>query len=247
MVDSEHAVFMCRPELLYLGHPYRKEDNTDPVREPLNLHLLEGDEDSLHDRISDNRQWYTSASTNHSALPDAFLLSVTPVFMIRDPMLMIPSFCRTIENIIPAKLAISTLLWTRRMYEWYVAKDPRFAPSSGKRPIVINSADFMTSKDMRDQIAVAMGLDPEKVVTSWPAMTEEEKKAESSTSVRMGQTLLSSTHLMAKKADVGDESWEKWKAEWGEEGANVLKQTVDQEMAHWAFLKSRSWVPSSGD
>jgi len=242
MVDSEHAVFICRPDLLHLEHPYRQLNN-EAVCTPLNQHLEERDGNGVHETCN---EWYTSLSTNHSVLPDNLLLSVTPVFLIRNPILMIPSFCRTItpEEITPAKLAVTTLLWSRRMYEWYVAKDPRFAVSTGERPLVINSADFMASSAGREQIAVAMGLDPKKVLSSWSAMTEEEKAAESKTSVRMGKTLQSSTHLMAEKAAVGDEGWERWKAEFGEEKASILKEVVDEETFHWEFLKSKAWVAS---
>lgn len=247
MVDEEHAILLCRPDLLHMEHPYRKDPDADPVLEPLNQYLLERDEDDPKDRAFDNPHWYTSTSTNVSVLPDDFLLSVIPVFLIYNPARMVPAYIRASTEVTPTKAAaISTLLWTRKMYDWYVARDPRFAPESGRKPIVIDAVDLSNSAGLRTELANAMGVDPEKILTSWPVVPEEDVQKMDPLSVLMNQTLPMSTGLVLETAGAGDEGWEKWKAELGETVANVVKTAVDGEMPHWQFLKSKAWVPSNG-
>jgi hypothetical protein len=172
---------------------------------------------------------------------------------------MLPSFAR-IAGLHPEKLTSATLFWTRKMYDWYLATDPRFPqtptstpryqisnPNPTSKPIIIDSADFITSPPLRAQLARELGMDPDRVLSTWEAASDELKKSWHPVQEIMTRTLAGSTGFVTEKTNIDGEGFEKWTEEFGEDGAVLIQRLVEAEMEDWTYLSERKWrvKPSS--
>lgn len=171
---------------------------------------------------------------NETVLPDDFLLTWTPTFLIRHPALVFPSIYRTsldLEGPEETKKAAEgmfrsemTWRWTRRLCEWYWFHDEernrtRIATSSESAeqrhtqatacPIILDADDIILSPSVVTRYCSLVGLDASLCRFEWPAASAEEQESMSFIERRMKSSLLSSTGLIvqgktAKTAETPD-------------------------------------------
>ncbi|KAM5343886.1 hypothetical protein ACJ41O_012423 [Fusarium nematophilum] len=197
-----------------------KHPSLDPSRSPLNLTLL----------------------------PDEFLKTWNPTFLIRHPAMVLPSLYRTclcdieMNGFTRAKkepmAAEVTTKWVRSLYDLYSAHfvdDPLW-------PIVLDADDIMTCPALVAKYAQLAGLDDRKVRYSWDKASEEKVNKLSSAEQRMLSSINASTKVdttkVAGSIDIGEEAV-KWRNEFGMEGAQKLEQWVRDAMPDYKFLYSR--------
>lgn len=184
---------------------------------------------------------------NPTVLPDVFLRSWTPVFLIRHPARIFPSLCRALMNIHRVQLSNGDMdyflhdlqqqmsLTTRRLYDWYAEQLPG--------PILLlDSDDVINDSGVVEQLARQIGLDVTKMQRSWkPAEQSEMAEASSSDQVFM-QTIMTSSGIQKDKAagqiNLMEESL-KWRAEFGDAIGALVELCVKEAMPDYNYLRSK--------
>ncbi|TKX27654.1 hypothetical protein C1H76_0078 [Elsinoe australis] len=195
---------------------------------------------------------------NETFMPDAFLLSFAPSFIIRHPALALTSMFRAQRDMYGPEMALRSLQapwWrevtsvipSRKLYDWYVGQFPQYsngdATSSVKWPIVLDADDILGSPEMVRKYAAATGLDVEKLKFEWePERKPGEKFLGPKFQERFSDTIANSTGIRQdKKAgelDLGKEVG-RWKEEFGEEAAGELEKRLKEEMESYEYLRER--------
>jgi hypothetical protein len=215
---KEHTVFLSGPDKL-VGFAY----NDDQI-EPL-----------LHQE----RDKPPSPHTNPTSLPDRFLLSMQPIFLIRHPALMLPSYLRASKLIRagahpsqPRTAMHMTLRYTRALYDWYLD-----TAIEGRMPRVIDADDIMTNPAAVRQLCVESGLDPDALQYEWEEVHDVRPKWKVFTA-RINASTGIVKGLDARDLDVEAEK-AKWILEWGEDEAESLAKFVEDTMSDYEYLRSR--------
>jgi hypothetical protein len=187
----------------------------------------------------------TRSPLNLTSMPDEFLLTWNPTFLIRHPAMVFPSLYRVCREDVgsdgfqrPERKPMApetTTKWVRSLYDFYAA---RFGEGS-TWPIVLDADDVITHPALVERYAVLVGLDPDKLRFSWDkTATDKMSKMEK---LMMG-TISASTRVDASKVagdiDIGREAV-KWREEFGAEGAGELEQWVLEAMPDYQFLRER--------
>jgi hypothetical protein len=197
-------------------------------------------------------------TTNQTVLPDKFLQTWTPTFLIRHPALVFPSIYRTsveLEGVEEARRNVDgifrsemTMRWSRNLWEWYHSIGQKKQDSSDRVwPIVLDADDIILEPKVVERYCALTGLDPSRCRFEWTAATQAEQDALPSVEKRMKSSLLSSTGIIKEgKTAVGlniDEEVKKWQAEFGVEEAEMLKQWVHDAMPDYQFMRARRLRP----
>lgn len=162
-----------------------------------------------------------------------------PVFQIRHPALMFPSFLRAQSKVMgrvhpktPTIGACLHLHFSRDLYDWY-ANHPRALP-----PKVIDADDIMNNPAAVRQLCVEVDLDPEAVQYEWETPPEETdpRKAAFLSTINASQGIKKG--LDAKSIDIEQEKI-KWQAEFGEEDAEDMARFVYDAMPDYEYLLKR--------
>lgn len=178
-------------------------------------------------------------NTNPTYLPDSFLLALQPVFQIRHPALMFPSFLRAQSKVLadlhptsPTISACTTLRFSRQLYDWYASH-----PSS-QPPKIIDADDIMNNRAAVRQLCVETGLDPDAVQYEWDVAEEEKdpRKAAFLSTINASQGIKKG--LDARSIDVEAERV-KWTQEWGERDAEDMARLVYEAMPDYEYLLKR--------
>lgn len=188
----------------------------------------------------------TRSSLNLTSMPDEFLKTWNPTFLIRHPALMMPSLYRTCQADIevdgvkprPSKtplLAETTIRWNKTLYDFYRV---HFGEDS-VWPVVLDADDIMTKPELVIKYAKLVGFDPDKLHFSWDKVPEEEfKKMSPTMQVMLGSILASSkvdTSKVAGNVDIDAEAV-KWRSEFGEEGGRNLEEWVRAMMPDYLAM-----------
>lgn len=196
-----------------------------------------GDADAKPPILVHNRDEPESVHTSPSSLPDSVLLTLQPIFQIRHPILMFPSFLRsqikmkTSERLDRRVTAMSSLRFSRQLYEWYLNQ------GEDTKPKVIDADDIMTNKAAVRQLCLETGLDPDSVQYEWSTRDEPDplKKI-------MTDKIIASTGILpgleAQGLDFETEK-AKWKAEFGDEDGETMAKLVQDAMPDYEYLHSR--------
>ncbi|KAF2158844.1 hypothetical protein M409DRAFT_61347 [Zasmidium cellare ATCC 36951] len=192
------------------------------------------------------KEWNTEKPTdnyarNFTLFPESVLLApgTTVLLNIRHPALSGPGAfkgMRTLEHSWsePGFLMARHLGWQREMYDWYVSK--------GITPIVVDAEDYMSSQEFVRHLAAKLGLSPEHCVFKWEKVSQEERAKMHPMYVRLQQTLLDSEGMVESKVRRNvnvDEEEKKWRAEWGDDAARLLKETTEASLPHYEYLMER--------
>ncbi|KAG8628247.1 hypothetical protein KVT40_004120 [Elsinoe batatas] len=207
----------------------------------------------------------THSPANETFLPDAFLLSFAPSFIIRHPALALTSMYRAQRDMYGPEMALRSIQapwWhevtsvkpTRKLYDWYRSQFPQYEVSSNgsgtnghsspvQWPIILDADDILTSPSIVEKFAVATGLDASKLKFSWePERKPGEKFMGPKFQERFSDTIANSTGIRQdKKAGEIDlaKEVEGWKEEFGEAAARELEKRLKEEMGDWEYLKGR--------
>ncbi|KXJ85874.1 hypothetical protein Micbo1qcDRAFT_169020 [Microdochium bolleyi] len=196
---------------------------------------------------------------NWTVFPDEFLHTITPIFLIRHPALMIPSYYRSALDQVkigaisrpdsagggPSEVE-GTIRWNRALYDFYAES---FAASGRGQPIVLDADDVMTSgAAIVPKYASLVGLDPSKTRTSWEKGSLDDgtlKPVEK----RMLSTLLDTSEvdkskIAGKDIDITTEAV-KWREEFGDEAGRKIERWVREAMPHYEHMRQGRLMPDS--
>ena len=198
----------------------------------------------------------THSNLNETVLPDEFLQTWIPIFLIRHPALAFPSFYRTMTDIKEEHTAESelplemTLHWNRTLYEWYLQHFETLESETGGEPtwpLVLEADDIITNPDVTKAFCTVVGMDSSKLQFSWAPATQEELAAYSNdTSRRMLSTLTASAGVVGGKTAEGldiDSEAKKWREEFGEEMGKKIENWVRAAIPDYEFMKARRFRP----
>ncbi|KAI0534599.1 hypothetical protein GGR58DRAFT_516022 [Xylaria digitata] len=190
----------------------------------------------------------TRSSLNRTSLPDEFLKTWYPTFLIRHPAMMLPSLYRTAQSDIelygsrrakkePFEIE-ATMKFVRFLFDFYLG----YFGKDSQWPLVLDADDIMKYPELVMKYAKLVELDPDKLRFSWEKASEEKiEKMNSAAKVMLG-SINASTGVdkgkLAGKIDIDTEA-EKWRTEFGEEGGRKLERWVRDAMPDYEYLRSR--------
>ncbi|RYP60909.1 hypothetical protein DL770_009894 [Monosporascus sp. CRB-9-2] len=191
---------------------------------------------------------HSRSKLNLTALPDTFLKTWNPTFLIRHPAMMFPSYYRAILSNIEVDgfkrekndLADSevTLRWIRSLYDFYAAHFPEGSPW----PLVLDADDVMQSQELVARYAAMAGLDPEKLRFTWEKVPQEAIEKMPAHEKRMLSSIMAServdTSKLAGNIDIAKEAI-KWRNEFGEEAGAKMERWVRDAMPDYEYLRSK--------
>ncbi|KAI0438732.1 hypothetical protein F4803DRAFT_533920 [Xylaria telfairii] len=195
----------------------------------------------------------TRSSLNLTSLPDEFLKTWYPTFLIRHPALMFPSLYRTALKGVeldgkgrnqPEPYDVEgTLKFARALYDFY---SNHFGVNS-QWPILLDADDVIASPELVMRYAKIVGLDPEKLRFSWEKASQEQIDKMRNAEKIMLSSINASTGVdkgkMAGNINIDTEA-EKWRKEFGEEGGNKLERWVRGAMSDYEYLRSKRLTPN---
>ncbi|KAJ9613268.1 hypothetical protein H2200_003210 [Cladophialophora chaetospira] len=246
---KEHLLWMLSPEAEDLVKAGPQKDrffwkaqfpHDDHTREVIKSH----DDDSAK----------SPGVRNETVLPDDFLRTLTPTFLIRHPALVFPSLYRTsvdLEGREEAKKNANgmfrlemTFRWTRCLFEWYETEWKRGETVAA--PLIIDADDIILNPNVVAKYCDLVGLDATKCLLEWERATVEEEGGMNFLERRMKSSLLASTGIIqqgkgASGLDLGQEA-RKWSEELGEEEGKKLLNWISAAMPDYDFLKERRLV-----
>ena len=236
---KEHAYFMTEPVSLSIF----SFDSEDVKQAPWTVQVP----DKYGSKV-------TRSSLNHTLLPDEFLQTFFPTFLIRHPALMFPSHYRTIIDNSGVKAAhaegerseIMTLHWMRTLYDWYaehLAKSGSGPSNDTKWPLLLDADDILHNPDVVVRFSEIVGLDTTKLQFEWkPAEKEFLAQFPDDVSRRMLSTLTASAGIMKEKSsvniDISTEA-EKWKKEFGQSEGEKMERWVQASMPDYEYLRAK--------
>lgn len=164
---------------------------------------------------------------NRTVLPNIFLRSWTPIFLIRHPVRLFPSLCRALLEVRKSQMSDvgldyflcdmqsqMSLVGTRRLYDWYASD--LLAKEHASDPILLDSDDVINETGVTEQLVRLVGLDLAKMKRSWTPAQEAELAQVSGSDKVFLETLMTSSGIQKSKAagDVNiDEEALRWRAE----------------------------------
>jgi hypothetical protein len=198
---------------------------------------------------------------NKTILPDSFLLTFRPTFLVRHPALAFPSYYRAHtdsrsgpknqleeHDLIRELTPWMTFHWMRWLYEFYgEQRGFQIQIHRRKLPIILDADDIISSRSIIIHYAWLIGLDPTKLRLDWePASREELSKI----SVIRGRSFVSTISVSCgvvkgKTAEGLDLVVEvrKWKEEFGEVIGGKMEEWVKGAMDDYEFFKERKLRP----
>ncbi|TKA67664.1 hypothetical protein B0A49_08060 [Cryomyces minteri] len=201
------------------------------------------------------------SSLNQTCLPDEFLQTWRPTFLIRHPALVFPSLYRALldtHRVLEAGptsdahlKTLMTMHWTRTLHDWYAENvKPTLSESNGgvTWPIVVDADDVMTNPETVGRLCEIIGLDSTKLQYAWEPASEEQRAHLPTDDVRRFlSTLLSSSSVQKGKTshdlDMAVET-KKWREEFGEMQGAKLEKWVKDAMPDYEFLKAKRLRPT---
>ncbi|PLB34773.1 uncharacterized protein BDW47DRAFT_120123 [Aspergillus candidus] len=192
---------------------------------------------------------------NPTILPDGYLGSWIPVFLIRHPALVFPSFCRgALEAAAQSTLCHDRMKigkhlreqlsfsYTRCLYDWYTNYFREMGEKDGASPtspVLLDSSDLINEPRLVFALAEKLGLDQSKVQFTWDSggysYADESKNI-------FRRTLNSSTGVIKNKAVVDPNMVvleQKWKEEFGDELKDVISNCVRAAMPDYEYLRDK--------
>lgn len=191
------------------------------------------------------------STLNHTVFPDEFIMTLSPIFLIRHPALAVPSFYRAYRDLFGVEMAktkeaeahimsATSLNWPRRLYEWYILHKQNLNYCEGTgvdSPIVIDADDYINDPGTLPRVCEILGLDASKLRFTWHPVEPPKER----TKRRMHSTLCSSSGVLPLKTSLGldiDNEAIKWKDEFGEDGGAIVEKFARASMEDYEYLKA---------
>ncbi|KAK6525456.1 hypothetical protein TWF694_005592 [Orbilia ellipsospora] len=167
-------------------------------------------------------------------LPPAFLVSLTPVFLIRDPIRFVPSYYKAGVDSIGVRVGDpdwavnATLKGSRLLYDWY--------KEQGISPMIIDAKELVhQTENVTKEFCERAGVDKGGVITKWETSKNTSVHADTWFSSLGGSTGID-TSLEPMESNM-DEEYKKLAAKWGEEVAEGLKVWVEAAQEDYLYLR----------
>lgn len=185
-------------------------------------------------------QILTPAPSNLTVIPDHILESVTPVFVIRNPVFAVPSNYTALErtsHFRPGdegwKLATGMQL-QRRLFDFFNDRD-------GRPPLVIDGDDVVwRTEPVRDGLCQALEIDPQALSETWEPVPEHQRSKDPlikhflhSIDESTGIERPSQTHPEPDLVKTHN----KWVEKYGRGVADQIKLTVEENMSHYEYMR----------
>ncbi|KAL4782806.1 hypothetical protein BJX76DRAFT_349125 [Aspergillus varians] len=230
---KEHMHILISPAAR-ISFVLKTDDNSNTKEKPL--------------RDEDQSSYY-----NETFLPDNFLSTLKPTFLIRHPALAVPSYYRAARKADGDQYLLSdqgqrmcrnvvTVRWSRQLYGFYAER--LNAAETERRteiawPLVSDADDIMTKPAVVTRFCEILGLDTTRLRFQWDK--DEQKQRPEILAYR--STIDGSTGIDARKAygesiDL-DESARQWKEEFGEGPGGMIKKHVREAKADYEVLKEK--------
>lgn len=180
-------------------------------------------------------------STNPTLLPDDFMLSVAPVFLIRHPALVFSSWYKVSKEGFGADVNDSdfpveaSFQWSRILYDWYLnmwsVTSSRSPQTQHRKPAVIDADDTMSDRAALERLCRQLQLNPQHLSFEWQVATTGLvpwfSSIQKSTGVDMSK--------ISKGVDIQRE-FVKWENEFGSHVAQKLLHFVELAMPDYEYL-----------
>ncbi|KAB8074586.1 hypothetical protein BDV29DRAFT_190841 [Aspergillus leporis] len=242
IILKEHALFVLDPGV-------RARSHNSVLKEE---HLC----CRVQDRVTGDLQ-LPGLPLNISVLPDRFLAGWFPVFLIRHPAIVFPSYYRTyvthwarspevLERCKGEIKTAMTLRWSRYLYDWYQA----IWEQTGRHknlpaPIVLDAEDIMSEPQLVARFCQTVGLDSSQLQYSWEPVSKDVLESINPGKRRMRDTLYASSGVdqgrIKREIDM-DEEIQKWKTEFGGAAALDLEHWVRVAMPDYEFMHQRRFT-----
>ena len=197
-----------------------------------------------------------SLFSNDTILPDTFLMSWLPTFLIRHPIVVFPSYYRVfvsnskrkpgqMQSVQGQMLRHMTLKWTRNLYDWYMSIWLRLGSESQKAPIILDADDILNSPQVIKKYCRLVGLDESKLQFSWEPLSQEELSKHTRFKRRMRDTLFASSGIQTDKIAANlnlDTELAKWNKEFGEEAGLRIRDWVVAALPDYTYLQSKRLI-----
>ena len=188
-----------------------------PITEGLGIHTIES----------------RPPNANPTVLPDAFLKSVTPICVIRNPAHTVPSLYRTGHFSVhgPEFQVQASLRWCRLLVDWY-------ATASGTWPIILDGYDLIHKPEIVKKLCGALSLDGSEVQTLWDTISPSEVRGQVSMTATT-QTLTNAQQSKAGDDEIDlDEEEKGWVKEFGVDAATAIMGLMQGGvMDDYSYLK----------
>jgi hypothetical protein len=198
----------------------------------------------------------SQSAGNETFYSDEWLRDWKPTFLIRNPILVIPSHYRSEvdleskEEIAGKSQAQMVKMSTsfsrvRKLYTWFRKNSPHCqSPDEDgvQWPVVLDADDVIQDKELVRRYAKMVNLDPEKLQWEWYPIPEEKQDQIGFVEKRMRKTVNDSSGILKGKTMEGvvlEEEIEQWKAEWGEGEGAKIERWVLADMGDYEFLRER--------
>ncbi|KAL4893207.1 hypothetical protein BDV59DRAFT_202171 [Aspergillus ambiguus] len=222
--------------------------------------LLWRPDSSIDDRFSD--EFLVSLPSRHRAdnslprnptvLPSTYLGIWKPIFLVRHPALAFASYYRAFSRLyesrhraglcrkaqdkyISSQLSFS---FTRRLYDWYV-EYATVKNDMSVAPVLLDADDYINNPELIGHLAHVLGLNESSVQYTWSPRRHHLANPHT----EIWKRTVASSSCVRKDKVAGDldieEQSKKWRAEFGEKGAEILRGRVIDAMPDYEYLKSR--------
>ncbi|KAM3512698.1 hypothetical protein MY11210_003651 [Beauveria gryllotalpidicola] len=190
--------------------------------------------------------------TNPTMLPDTYLLSFVPIFLVRHPALMVDSWFRTETRAgHPPDPSLTTrarsqgLGLARALYDWYAAvlesapaPAPDRAPGCKGVPIVVDADDVLEGDTVR-RLAAAIGMDPAQVLRGWEAQsTEGMAPLDRSYMQGICESTGIDTSKSARRLDL-EARYRSWRETYGVEAGEYMVKVTESYLPDYEYMKSK--------
>ncbi|KAK4494886.1 hypothetical protein PRZ48_014242 [Zasmidium cellare] len=199
--------------------------------------------DVVYDYLSNGPAVAPRSIRKPLSVPDELLLmkGTVPLLTIRNPRLQVPSLYRVSRDTLPGGvggvdlLASATPRWNRLLHDWYTA--------NGIQPLVVDADDYMSSEAFVRHLCSISGLDPDEALIKWDKtnrdmdMNQYEKNHSA-----IQKTLFASQGPEARRASQNvdlDAEERGWDAEFGVQGARLVRETVQTVSGDYEYLRER--------
>ncbi|KJZ74635.1 hypothetical protein HIM_05985 [Hirsutella minnesotensis 3608] len=195
------------------------------------------------------------AGTNPTRLPDDFLASWQPVFLIRHPALVFESWYRAemrVESIDIRDSALDCFLtfrYSRRLYDWFVSRavapkdqETRTPDSASVYPIVLDANEIIETDSAIPKLCELLNMDPLKVCYSWKPTRPPGDVGLSLLHVSYMGGFWASDSIDKTKSSTGLNIGVKeaqWKEEFGAVVADALLTQVNNAMPDYNYLRDK--------
>lgn len=240
--EQEGQLLFVKEHALMMNDPYFEAQYIHGT------HNVEGEAGTLSTKGVDNP---TRSALNLTSMPDEFLKTWQPTFLIRHPAMMLPSLYRTCEGFKvdgfqrpnnEPMVVERTMRWIRTLYDFYDG----YYGDDGQWPLVLDADDIMKHPELVAKYAQLAGLDPGKLRFSWDKASEEQVSALPQVQQRMLSSINTSSKVdhskIAGDIDIDKEAV-KWREEFGEDAGRNLEQWVRDALPDYQFLHSRRLRP----